>query len=568
MGWRGIASLLVLSALYGSCIGSGESVGADPTEDTCGEGKTCEFSGEKTHAGETPPLDPEPDGVKSDPNAVLLDGKSMTEYLSLVDSGQMSQEKAEQLMKQYLTVKNKMLGANPSNVQPVQSDISSAGSSQGSKSHSIPHKGKDANIQSDSSPEGDAKKLEKFQKILENFGKKKSRPQFKIKINTQTVEKDKSKRSGASSKGALGSIKPTAQTDTELKPADISVDQKEESVKIQKGIGTRKVQEGASVQSSYLSVLEKFQNTCFKDRGGGWSEYIFSACLFQQVTQKEAKEKGSNYYFTPKSYSLGKWDGYVPCSKFDDLTGGNPGEDLAVHNHFRVCMQYTGGDTCPGDTQRSTLLSVGCGITRTLYAIREPQTCQYAMRLDLPELCPDVTRVVDGLEDRPIRLEGGPIYEWVIFVSFYLSFGASLYFLLAPTIWDYGGAYIFRTFIKPTILALDDKHETPPPSPSPARRNKERKIFNKAPPIMATNVDKNGITEYVLPFGRAYVCIKETHPEPNSNHNQSDLTPGTLLSPTPSSLFSYLILFLSPFLSLFSLSFLSFLSLSLCSLSP
>jgi len=296
---------------------------------------------------------------------------------------------------------------------------------------------------------------------------KSGRPRHKIKINSGQKSKSPVGRGGGGDDGGADGDKDRERFeedenwDSSSSPASSSSTvggetETDSSGAGKKGSKVRILGENVKVDERVMDVLSWYDHVCFKDRERPDAEYKHTLCLFDHVFQREQRESN----FQAREFSLGKWAGFVSCDEFSDRDSSD--ENFVVHNHYRVCMKFDEGDMCPGDVARSTVVSVGCGITRTLYNIQEPSTCSYRIRLDLPALCPEVTRAMTRVATMPIRLERGYYYEMLIDATYYLSFVLTTLLVILPTIWDYGGEYLYRKYLMAHIryyLIYEDSTE-------------------------------------------------------------------------------------------------------------
>mmetsp|Transcript_3320 Transcript_3320/g.7788 ORF Transcript_3320/g.7788 Transcript_3320/m.7788 type:complete len:1090 (+) Transcript_3320:210-3479(+) len=283
-----------------------------------------------------------------------------------------------------------------------------------------------------------------------------NRPPHKIKIN---VGQKRPKSSGSSGTGGSSSSATTTNSNGNDNTEPESSPSSERAGEA--GLETTTTISGEPPDTKLQGILEWYRNVCFKDRlrssDISQQEYRFSVCLFDKIVQKENKKSS----FSKREYSLGNWAGFVGCDDFD--RDNEPDEieksDLLVHNHYRICMKFDQGDKCPGDVKRSTIVSVGCGITQTVYMVREPHTCDYRMRLDLPILCPRVLDATHHISTKPIRLSRNyyhlyDIYDMLVNVVFYVSLTLTIYMLIGPILWDYGGEDVYFTYLVPWIRWL------------------------------------------------------------------------------------------------------------------
>jgi len=92
------------------------------------------------------------------------------------------------------------------------------------------------------------------------------------------------------------------------------------------------------------------------------SEYTYELCPFEKVTQKQ--KSGGN---TP----LGTWQ-------------NEQSNDWSKEHKI---MRYTGGQRCWGGPERSTTVEVLCGPENTIEEPKEPNKCEYTLKLFTPAAC-------------------------------------------------------------------------------------------------------------------------------------------------------------------------------------
>lgn len=91
-------------------------------------------------------------------------------------------------------------------------------------------------------------------------------------------------------------------------------------------------------------------------------EYTYKLCMFQKITQRN-KNGGHET-------SLGEWE------KWD----GGSGTQYSV-------MKYSNGEKCWNGPNRSTVVSLKCGVEEVILSAGEPNRCEYAMEFITPALC-------------------------------------------------------------------------------------------------------------------------------------------------------------------------------------
>lgn len=255
------------------------------------------------------------------------------------------------------------------------------------------------------------------------------RPPHKIRINPIKSEEDTGATSDADN-GAASADGSASGGDTD---GDDDVEGGESADNSTLEIpASERVLPGTSLGAELMSVLAFHDGACYRHLLD--EKYDFEVCMFDEVRQREKKGTGT---FSKKVYSLGKWVGYSDCSDFNEEDPEVYGDlDLTLHNYYRICLNFSGGDTCPGDVERSTLVSLGCGVTRSVYLVREPDMCKYQMRLDLPEMCPEATRVLQRIATQPVRLEGSTGWESFVGAAQFIVWIGLAYMLAIPLAWE------------------------------------------------------------------------------------------------------------------------------------
>ena len=92
-------------------------------------------------------------------------------------------------------------------------------------------------------------------------------------------------------------------------------------------------------------------------------EYTYKLCAFQKITQRN-KNGGSET-------SLGEWD------KWDGQSTTS----------LYTTMRYSNGEKCWNGPNRSTVVTLSCGVEEKVLSAGEPNKCEYAMEFSTPAFC-------------------------------------------------------------------------------------------------------------------------------------------------------------------------------------